>query len=139
MKYIKKLASTAWGILFIISGVLSIILDLYLSGLLIESEYGDSIPVFTQGSAILGWLGVLIFIIMPALVVRVLLKRNIFPLFAILLCAACGFLWLCVKAVLLEGDLTRSGLSFIAGLITCYRLLDWEEEKFESGAGKKND
>lgn len=134
MKYLTQISKSGWGIFLIIAGVISVILDLVVAGGGMQTRdlRGESVPMFPPFGFTLGWLGVVLVLIVPALVFRAARKRPIPKGVAFVWCALFAFGWLCVKALMADGSPPQAGIAAIACIALCWRLLTWEEEKFPS-------
>ena len=130
MKYIISLLKTGWGVFLIASGIISVILDLFGDSFHLKTEDHGNIPLLPEGSATLGWIGVILTVVFPAAIFRNIRKGHIHSGLAVIWCILAIFVWFGIKALLSDGP-PRSGLTLVAATFFCWRLLTRKEEEFK--------
>lgn len=130
MKYITSLLKTGWGLLLIASSIISVFYDAFSKSFLYETSDKGKIPIFPEGSATLGWIGVILTVVIPSAIFRNIRKRHIHSYLAIIWCIIAVLTWLIIKALVSDGP-HRNGLTLIAAVYFCWCLLTRKEEDFK--------
>jgi hypothetical protein len=136
MKYLTQISKSGWGVLVILAGVLSFILDFVAAGGGVRGADGESLPLFQfqPGSATIGWLRIVFVLIVPALIFRAARKRSIYKGLAFVWCSIAVFGWLCVRTLMGGDSPPQAGFTAISGVALCWRLMTWGEERFPETA-----
>jgi hypothetical protein len=120
----KSILCSGWGLFLGVAGILSIVLDMAAPS--VKLADGTSFPLFRGGSFTLGWLTIVGMMIAPAAALRQFRLAPINKFLAFLWCVVVFFGWVASHALFAGGDPNdppKPNLTFVAGLVLCWRLL----------------
>jgi hypothetical protein len=121
---VTSILTSGWGLFMLVSGAISIAMDV--SRPQVAPGNGQSLPLFGAGSAILGWLTIVLVMVGPAALMR---KTGVAPIhkaLGLVWCLAVFVGWHLMHALAAEGSTSqppRPNLSMVGGLVLCWRLL----------------
>ena len=119
----KQTFRSGWGIAIAVLAIVSIVADLWSPS--VTSPTGQNIQILGAGSAILGFLAVVVCFVVPALIYRELVKRHLPKWAAVIWCLVAWCTWILVTEPPPGTAPPRPRGSLLAAgcLIVCWRLL----------------